>query len=114
LTVLKLRDDILRAVDSSDLAVLTLLDLSAAFDTIDHATLLHCLSATYGIGSVLINWFTSYLDGRTQSVHCGWDSSKTLPLLFGVLHGSVLGLMVFLLYTADLLRLIEIRNFYPH
>jgi len=77
-------DDVLRAVDSDDLAVLTLLDLSAAFDTVDHATLLRRQHVTYVLVGVIINWFTSYPDGRTQSVRSGHDSSKTLPLLFDV------------------------------
>jgi len=111
--VLKVLSDILCAVDSSDLAVLTLLYLSAACDTVDHATLLRRHTVTYGVGSVVINWFTLYLDGRTQSVHCGLDSWKTLTL-FSVPQGSVPGPIMFLLYSADLLRLIEIRNFDPH
>jgi len=88
MAVLKVLGDNLHAVDSSDLAVLTLLDLSAAVDTVDQATLLRHLNVTYGLGGVVINWFTSYLDGHTQSVRCGLDSSKTLPLLFGVPQGS--------------------------
>jgi len=59
--------DILHAVDSGDLAVLTLLDLLAAFDTVDHAMLLRRLNVTYGLGGVVINWFTAYLDVRRGS-----------------------------------------------
>ena len=112
--VLKVLGDILRAVDSGNLAVLTLLDLSAAFDTVDHATLLRRLCVSYGLGGAVIDWFTSYLGGRTQYVRCGRSSSKILPVSFGVPQGSVLWPILFLLYTADLLRLIEIRTFHPH
>jgi Reverse transcriptase (RNA-dependent DNA polymerase) len=112
--VLKVLGDILRAVDSGDLAMLTLLDLSAAFDTVDHATLLRRLRVVYGLGEAVIGWFTSYLDGRTQHVSCGRNKSKILPVLFGVPQGSALWPILFLLYTADLLRLIEIRNFHTH
>ena len=50
-----MRGNIVRAVDTGDLAVLTLLDLSAAFDTVDHATLLRRLSVSYGFGGAVIN-----------------------------------------------------------
>jgi len=85
MAVLKVLGDILRAVDSGDLVVLMLLDLSAAFDNVDHATLFRCL------GGDVINWFTSYLNSRTQSVRCSQNNSKTLPLLFGICQVSVLG-----------------------
>jgi len=62
--VLKVLGDILRAVDSGDLTLLTLLDLSAAFDTVDHETLLHRLSVSYGLGATAHGWFASYLGGR--------------------------------------------------
>ena len=94
--------------------MLTLLDLSAAFDTVDHATLLRRLSVSYGFGGAAIDWFTSYHDGRTQYARCDRFSSKILPVLFGVPQGSVLGSIIFLLCTANLLRLIEISNFHPH
>jgi len=68
--LLKVLADILRAVDSCDLAVLTLLDLSVAFDTVDHPTLLRRLRTLYGFGDSVFAWFASYLDGRTQHVRC--------------------------------------------
>ena len=84
--VLKVLGDILRAVDTGDLAVLTLLDLSAAFDTVDHATLLRRLCLSYELGGAVIDWFTSYFDGRTQHVR---NQSKILPVLFEKSHSSV-------------------------
>ena len=61
--------DILMALDNGDIALLTLLDLSAAaFDTVDHATLLKRLEISYGLKGHLLGWFESYLTGRKQSV----------------------------------------------
>lgn len=112
--VLKVMSDILQAIDSGNLAVLTLLDLSAAFDTVDHTTLLRRLEASYGLRGTVISWFRSYLDGRTQFVYCGSRSSKATRLRCGVPQGSVLGPILFLLYTADLLRVIRNHNLLPH
>jgi hypothetical protein len=57
--VLLMLSDILRALDRGDLASLTLLDLSAAFDSIDHPTLLRRLEVTYGIHALALSWFAS-------------------------------------------------------
>ena len=112
--VLKVMTDILRALDTGNLAVLTLLDLSAAFDTVDHATLLRRLSVTYGLDGAVLSWFRSYLSGRTQFVRCGSSKSASSTLSCGVPQGSVLGPILFLLYTADLLGFIEQHDLIPH
>ena len=63
--ILKVLGDILRAVNSGELALLTLLDLSAAFDTVGHDTLLCHLHTSYGFGGCVHGWFASYLNRRT-------------------------------------------------
>ena len=96
-----------------NLAVLTLLDLSAACDTIDHVTLLHRLDASYGLRGVVLSWFGSYLDGRAQLVRCRNKKSKPSRVECGVPQESVLDPILFLLHTADLLRLIESHDLHP-
>ena len=66
--VLKVLSDILLALDSGNLVMLTLLDLSAAFDSVDHHTLLQRLRKSYGLNGKVIDWFTSYLSDRVQHV----------------------------------------------
>ena len=64
--VVRVLSDILHAVDCGDVAALVLLDLSAAFDTVDHDILLQRLQVTFGICDVAHRWIQSYLSGRTQ------------------------------------------------
>ena len=65
--VTKVLADILLTLDKGDIAMLTLLDLSAAFDTVDHAILLRRIEVSCGLGGAVLSWFRSYLDGRTCS-----------------------------------------------
>jgi len=95
--VLRVLADILGAVDRVDLAMLTLLDLSAAFGTVDHKTLLHRFEVSYDVGDTVHRWFVSYLSHRSQFVRCGSSSSLPKAVLFGVSQGSVLGPILFLL-----------------
>ena len=84
-----------------------LLDQSAAFDTIDHGTLLECLSSWFGVGGVVLEWFKSYLSDRLQCVKIGSILSDAKKLLFGVPQGSVLGPILFSLYTTPLSKVIQ-------
>ena len=84
------------------LTALILLDLSAALDKIDHSTLLHCLQTWFGIGGSVLKWFTSYLSESYQSIKIGSAPSDLCKLLFGVPQGSVLGPLLFSLYTTPL------------
>jgi hypothetical protein len=112
--VLRVLSDILLAVDRGDFAALTLLDLTAAFDTVDHGILLQRLRITFGIDDAALKWFRSYLLGRTQRVCRGVTRSSIVQLVCGLPQGSVLGPILFILYTADLIALIERLGLTPH
>ena len=105
--LLKVSNDILTSLDCSEISVLTLLDLSAAFDTIDHQILLSRLHSLYGISDTVLNWFSSYLSDRKLSVLVNGNYSSPAPLPFGVPQGSVLGPILFILYTKPLSTLME-------
>ena len=91
-----------------------LLNLSSAFDTVDHQILLRRLNKSFGIGGVVLDWFQSYLTGRVQYVRCGRRQSSLMKVLYGLPQGSVLGPLLFILYTADLITVIESLGLCPH
>ena len=79
------------AIDQHNSVILMLLDLSAAFDTVDHGILLSRLSNRFGITGTVLQWFRSYLSDRTQFVQVNGACSASHVLEFGVPQGSVLG-----------------------
>ena len=93
---------LLTTSDQKRVSILALLDLSAAFDTLDHAILLRRLESTFVISGVAPSWFESYLSDRTQSVVVDGLMSTPIPLVFGVPRGSVLGPVLFTLYSQPL------------
>ena len=93
--LLNIQDDLFLNVSEGSTTALTLLDLSAAFDTIDHSILFHRLYECYGINGLALSWFKSYLSDRTQSVKVGSVLSHPMDLKFGVPQGSVLGPLLF-------------------
>ena len=100
--VLSVLEGLLTNSDQKLVSILALLDLSAAFDALDHAILLRPLESTFGISEVALSWFESYLSDRTQSVVVDGLMSTPIPLVFGVPQGSVLGPVLFTLYSQPL------------
>ena len=105
--LLKIHNDILSSMDEGRVTALTLLDLSAAFDTIDHIILLSRLGNWFGVSGKALDWFKSYLTGRSQRIKLGNCLSSRFDLSFGVPQGSVLGPLLFTLYTNPLSSLIS-------
>jgi hypothetical protein len=93
-------------MDNQRVSALVLLDLSAAFDTIDHNILLSRLNSCFGISNTAHSLLSSYLSQRSQSVAIDQTFSPNLPLLRGVPQGSVLGPLLFTLYTTPLSHLL--------
>ena len=112
--LLRILHDLLLATDSGQVSLLTLLDLSAAFDTIDHSILLSRLHETFGISNKALSWFESYLSGRTQTVSVNGILSSPTSLDCGVPQGSVLGPVLFSLYTTPLADIIRRHNINYH
>ena len=100
--LLSMKNDIHLSLARGEPSALVLLDLSAAFDTIDHSTLLSRLQTWFGVTGSVLDWFSSYLQERYQSIKIGSTLSEACRLLFGVPQGSVLGPLLFSLYTSPL------------
>ena len=103
--LMKVIADVIDAADGQKITLLSLLDMSAAFDTVDHAILLRRLELSYSIGGTALQWLTSFLSDRTQVVAFAGQKSSSQCLLCGVPQGSVLGPLLFALYSADVLKI---------
>ena len=104
--LMRVQNDILMSLDNKRGVVLIMLDLSAAFNTVDHSLLLGRMRSA-GVIGIAHQWFTSYLTSRTQSVCLGRTKSQPSELLQGVPQGSVLGPVLFTLYTGPIGQIIR-------
>ena len=109
--LLRVCNDLLLTLDNGHEAVLLLLDYSAAFDTISHEILLQRLQHRFGFRETALNWLQSYITNRSQSVAIGDYVSSSLPLKQGVPQGSVMGPIVFTMYSSPLDDIIKSHGF---
>ena len=112
--LLKIHNDIICNMDNGKVTALTLLYLSAAFDTIDYSTLLERLYGHFVISGTVFQWFKSYISNRQQRVHIYSSLSCTQYLHCGVPQASVLGPFLFCLYTTSISQIITNHDVSHH
>ena len=104
----RVQHDLLMAIDGKKAVLMVLLDLSAAFDVIDHDVLLKRLEVTCGLKGTVLKWMESYLRGRSQKVYFGRDSSSDpVSLSYALPQGSGLGPIKFAIYVIPLGKIIR-------
>ena len=108
--LVRVQNDIVCALDKKQETILVLLDFSSAFETIDRHCLVQRLSSRFGISGTALQWFISYLTGRSQSVSINSVSSEKHNMWCGVPQGFVAGLLLFIMFTSPLQDIILAHN----
>ena len=110
---LKIIDDILEAMDDSEVALMVLLDFSKAFDTVNHRLLLEKLSIL-GFQKDALDWISSYLSNRQQKVITDNDQSDWCDIVNGVPQGSILGPLLFTILVSDIRQYIHFGSYHSY
>ena len=100
--LLEVLDGVFTAADDKRVTVLIGLDLSAAFDTVDHRLLLDRLRLEFGVTEIPLRWLQFYLESRTQFIKMGQHESHATEVDMGVPQGSVLGPLLFAVYCSPI------------
>ena len=102
----QLSDKILHSMDNGCLSGATFLDLAKTFDNVNHTILLQKLS-NYGVDDTAKAWFTSFLTNRKQVTSCNDVCSEVASVSIGIAEGSILGLLLFMIYMNDLPHILQ-------
>ena len=108
-TILKVVNDLFIYLNKGNMSLLALLDISSALDTIDHSILVHQLHT-----NTVLQWFSSYLTDSSQYVSSSNHCSAFAPVHSGVPQGSVIGPMLFIMYTKPLSAITDIHTIIHH
>ena len=112
--LVRLLSDIFSAMDTGDVTLLALLDVSAAFDSVDHDILLERLRRSFGVHATALSWLESFIWGRTQSVAIEGRRSGWRAIRFRVPQGSILGPLLYVLFTAEIPQIIRSSGLNAH
>ena len=107
-------NDLVVASDANLVSAIVMLDLSSAFDTVDHKILLSLLQRRFGLDDRVLRWFTSYLHERSQKFLVNGHYSSNQPVTFSVPQGSVLGPLLFIMYTEDVTSILDRYSLHYH
>ena len=105
--LVKVQNDLLIAADNHRVSLFASIDLSAAFDTVDHSILMKVLESNFGVTGAALKWFNSYSESRSQCVKIDNVLSDKLELRFGVPQGSCAGPILYSVYASTLSNVID-------